>query len=72
MSLATMAVWIGATFVGQMTPWLLDNIKPHGTFWLFAICMLPAIYIVKRLLPETKGQTLEEIENYWLTKKKKL
>lgn len=69
MSVATMAVWIGATFIGQMTPWLLENLQPHGTFWLFATCMLPAIYLAVWVLPETKGKTLEEIENYWLTKK---
>jgi sugar porter (SP) family MFS transporter len=70
MSVATMAVWIGTTFVGQMTPWFLENLKPHGTFWFFAACMIPAIYLAIKVLPETKGKTLEEIENYWLTKEK--
>ena len=69
MSIATMAVWVGTTFVGQMTPWFLENLKPHGTFWFFAACMIPAIYLAIKILPETKGKTLEEIENYWLTKK---
>jgi sugar porter (SP) family MFS transporter len=69
MSVATMAVWVGNTFVGQMTPWFLENLKPHGTFWFFAACMVPAIYLAVKVLPETKGKTLEEIENYWLTKK---
>lgn len=68
MSIATMAVWIGTTFVGQMTPWFLENLKPHGTFWFFAACMIPAIYIAVKVLPETKGKTLEEIEKYWLKK----
>ncbi|MCP4975717.1 MAG: sugar porter family MFS transporter [Maribacter sp.] len=68
MSIATMAVWIGTTFVGQMTPWFLENLKPHGTFWFFAACMIPAVYLAVKVLPETKGKTLEEIENYWLTK----
>ena len=70
MSIATMAVWVGTTFVGQMTPWFLENLKPSGTFWFFAICMIPALYLAIKVLPETKGKTLEEIENYWLTKKK--
>lgn len=69
MSVATMAVWVGTTFVGQMTPWFLENLKPHGTFWFFAACMIPAVYLALKVLPETKGKTLEEIENYWLTKK---
>ncbi len=69
MSVATMAVWVGATFVGQMTPWFLENLKPSGTFWFFAACMIPALYLAIKVLPETKGKTLEEIENYWLSKK---
>jgi len=69
MSVATMAVWIGATFVGQMTPWLLEKFQAYGTFWLFAAFMIPAIYLVIIVLPETKGKTLEEIENYWISKK---
>lgn len=71
MSLATMAVWIGTTFVGQMTPWFLENLKPHGTFWFFAACMVPAIYLAVKVIPETKGKTLEEIEDYWISKNKK-
>ena len=69
MSIATMAVWIGTTFVGQMTPWFLENLQPHGTFWFFAAFMVPAIYISAKVLPETKGKTLEEIENYWINRK---
>ncbi|MEM9143248.1 MAG: sugar porter family MFS transporter [Bacteroidota bacterium] len=69
MSIATMAVWVGTTFVGQMTPWFLENLGPHGTFWFFAACMVPALYLAIKVLPETKGKTLEEIEHYWLKNK---
>lgn len=68
MSVATMSVWVGTAFIGQMTPWFLENLRAHGTFWFFAICTLPAIFLAVRVMPETKGKTLEEIENYWLTK----
>lgn len=67
MSLATFALWIGTALVGQLTPMLLEAIKPAGTFWLFAIITTPALYLVWKLIPETKGKTLEEIERYWLT-----
>ena len=66
MSIATFALWIGATGIGQLVPWLLENLKPYGTFWLFALFAIPSMLIVLKLLPETKGKTLEEIENYWL------
>lgn len=68
MSMATMAVWVGTAFVGQMTPWFLENLEPHGTFWFFAACMIPAMYLAIKVMPETKGKTLEQIEEYWLTK----
>jgi SP family arabinose:H+ symporter-like MFS transporter len=70
MSVATLTLWVGTTFVGQMTPWFLENLKPHGTFWLFALMTLPALYISIKLLPETKGKTLEEIEKFWVSRKK--
>lgn len=71
MSIATLTLWVGVTFVGQMVPWFLENIKPAGTFWLFALLTIPAIYISVRLLPETKGKSLEEIEQFWLERKRK-
>ena len=69
MYITTMVVWIGTTFIGHTPLWLLENLQPHGTFWFFATFIIPAIYLVVKMLPETKGKTLEEIENYWLTKK---
>ncbi len=70
MSVATLILWGGNVFVGQMVPWSLENLKPHGTFWIFAIMTIPALYITIKLLPETKGKSLEEIEEFWKTRKK--
>ncbi|XCF05974.1 sugar porter family MFS transporter [Tamlana crocina] len=69
MSIATFALWIGATAIGQLVPWLLENLKPYGTFWLFALCTIPSVWIVTKILPETKGKSLEAIEEFWLNKK---
>lgn len=69
MSVATLILWGGNVFVGQMVPWSLENLKPHGTFWIFALMIIPALYISVKLLPETKGKSLEEIEKYWKTRK---
>lgn len=65
MSIATMATWISTFLVGQTVPWLLVNLGPTGTFWLFALLCSPALYLGLRMLPETKGKSLEEIERYW-------
>lgn len=71
MSLATLSLWIGTALVGQLTPVLLEKLGPGGTFGLFAIMTAPAIYLAVKIIPETKGKSLEEIERYWLNKKQK-
>jgi SP family arabinose:H+ symporter-like MFS transporter len=68
MSIATFTLWLATYIVGQLVPWLFEHLKTQGTFWLFALMCLPAIFIVLKLVPETKGKTLEEIERYWRTK----
>jgi len=65
MSIAAFANWIATALVAQIIPWMLENLKPHGTFWFFAICSVPALYFALKILPETKGKTLEEIEKMW-------
>lgn len=66
MSVATLSLWIGTALVGQTVPWLLETLQPSGTFWLFAVLCAPAIYLAWKVLPETKGKSLEEIEAYWM------
>ena len=69
MSVATLSLWVGTYIIGQSVPWLLENLSPQGTFWLFALMCIPAILITWKLVPETKGKTLEQIEMYWLNRK---
>lgn len=65
MSIAGFALWIGTYLIGQLTPWMLQNLTPAGTFILFAIMCVPYIFIVWKFIPETTGKSLEEIERYW-------
>ena len=65
MSVAGLALWVGTYLIGQLTPWMLENLTPAGTFFLFAFCCLPYLYIMWKYIPETTGKTLEEIEAYW-------
>ena len=65
MSIAGFALWIGTYLIGQLTPWMLQNLTPAGTFFLFAIMCVPYMFIVWKLVPETTGKSLEEIERYW-------
>ncbi len=68
MSIATLVLWAGNVLVGQMVPLSLEKLGAHGTFWIFALMTIPALYIAIKLLPETKGKSLEEIEKYWRTR----
>ncbi len=68
MSIAGFALWIGTYLIGQLTPWMLENLTPAGTFFLFAVMCVPYILIMWKLVPETTGKSLEEIEKFWMKK----
>lgn len=68
MSIAELSLWIGTWLIGQLTPLLLATLRPEGTFLLFACMCVPYILIIWKLVPETTGKSLEEIEEYWLNK----
>lgn len=65
MSIAGFALWIGTYLIGQLTPWMLETLTPAGTFFLFGVMCVPYILIVWKLVPETSGRSLEEIERFW-------
>lgn len=65
MSIAGFSLWIGTYLIGQLTPWMLQNLTPAGTFFLFALMCIPYILIIWKLVPETTGKSLEEIEKIW-------
>lgn len=65
MSIAGLSLWVGTYLIGQLTPWMLENLTPAGTFFLFAAMCLPYIGIMRRAVPDTTGRTLEEIEKFW-------
>lgn len=66
MSIAGFSLWIGTYLIGQLTPWMLQSLSPAGTFLLFAVMCVPYILIVWKLMPETTGKSLEDIERYWM------
>ncbi len=70
MSIAGFALWIGTYLIGQLTPVLLGW-SQSGTFFIFAVMCIPYILIMWRLVPETTGRSLEEIEAYWNKQDKK-
>jgi SP family arabinose:H+ symporter-like MFS transporter len=65
MALATLSLWVGNFLVGQLTPVMLEGLGSAWTFWLFALCCSPAFWLTWKMIPETKGRSLENIEAYW-------
>lgn len=68
MSIGTLSLFLGSTFVTQTYPLLRESVGMDVTFLLYGLMMLPAAWLVKKLVPETKGKTLEEIEQHWKEK----
>ena len=66
MSIAGFSLWIGTYLIGQLTPWMLQTITPAGTFLIFAGMCIPYMLIIWKLVPETTGKSLEEIEKNWI------
>lgn len=52
-------------FVSRIFPWELSNLGNAGTFLLFGAIALFGFFLFLKILPETKGKTLEEIEEQY-------
>jgi len=65
LAISIMAMWIADTVVGQLTPILLAVGGASTTFWFFAIFCVIAFWFIYRTVPETKGKSLEEIQQMW-------
>ena len=54
--------------VTQVFPWELSNLGPTVTFALYALLSLCAMFFVYKFVIETKGKTLEEVEELLVRK----
>ncbi len=65
MSIATDANW-GANLIIALTfLTLIQLVGRPGTFWFYALSGIGAWLFAYFLVPETKGRSLEEIEDHW-------
>jgi SP family arabinose:H+ symporter-like MFS transporter len=65
MSVATIFLWCGTLLVTLTFLSLVKALTAPGTFLLYATVSIAAFVFVWRLVPETKGRTLEEIDRWW-------
>ncbi|AEM59262.1 major facilitator transporter (plasmid) [Haloarcula hispanica N601] len=63
MGVVTVANWGANLLVSLTFPVLTDGVGTSATFWLFGLCSLVGLVFVYRYVPETKGRTLEAIED---------
>lgn len=47
---------------------LVEKLGPSTTFWFYGLCAIAAGLFSHFFVPETKGRTLEQIEEFWHTK----
>ena len=74
MSIAVAVQWIANWVVSFTFPMMNDNIAlvdkfHHGfAYWVYGIMSVLSAIFIWRLVPETKGRSLEEIELFWKKK----
>ena len=49
-------------FVQQIFPWELSNLGNALSFFIFGAIALIGFFMLLKILPETKGKSLEELE----------
>jgi SP family xylose:H+ symportor-like MFS transporter len=74
MSIAVASQWVANLIVSWTFPMMnestvLTRLFNHGfSYWIYGVMGLVAAWFVFKLVPETKGRTLEDIETIWKKK----
>jgi SP family xylose:H+ symportor-like MFS transporter len=72
MAIATVCLWVANYVVSQTFPimdehtWLLAKFHHAFPFWLYGVFCVILLTFVWLYVPETKGKSLEEIEQHWM------
>ena len=71
MSIAVAAQWVANLIISWTFPimndssWLTEKFNHGFAYWIYGIMSILAAIFVWKLVPETKGKSLEEIEGIW-------
>ena len=60
---STFALWVGSSTLTYTFPLLNVSLGSYGTFWIYSAVCLAGFLFVSFMLPETKGKSLEELED---------
>lgn len=73
MSIAVAAQWVSNFLVSWTFPmmnkneYLINNFSQGFSYWIYGIMGIVAAIFIWKLVPETKGKTLEKMNNLWKT-----
>lgn len=62
-SVANTANWLAAFLVTKFFPTINETLGVYVSFWVFGACCLAGVAVVFFFFPETKGRTLDEIQD---------
>jgi MFS transporter, SP family, xylose:H+ symportor len=72
MALAVAVQWI-ANYIVSWTfpildnnPWLVSHFRHGFAYWIYGVMGILAALFMARMVPETKGRSLEQMEAIWL------
>ncbi len=65
MSIATLCLWLACILITATFLSLVEAVGSSGAFWIYAATSVVNFLFIWRLMPETKGRSLEEIERSW-------
>jgi MFS transporter, SP family, arabinose:H+ symporter len=60
-ALGSFTHWLMASVIAFTFPWIADTLGGGNTFMLFSVMMVLQLLFVWRIMPETKGKSLEQL-----------
>ena len=70
LGIKTLVGWFAATIVLLSFEPYQEAVNPWGAFFTFSFIMFCAVVFVYKFIPETKGKTLEEIQQHFIKSKR--
>ncbi|HMH32976.1 MAG TPA: sugar porter family MFS transporter [Puia sp.] len=66
-SVAIVSLWSAYFLLVFTFPFLVEKLGAYGPFWMYSIICLAGFLFIKIKVKETKGKTLEELEEIFIT-----